>query len=127
MPIVKCPNCGRERLVVEGKKKKCRKCGTPLTANMGYSASEGPPDPLAAETTSATQVNDTVDDTVDSNVDDTVGETTEEAIAAQDEMELAALDRKQLFAKAKELGIKIPFATRNKVICELIKDKLTSA
>lgn len=31
MPIVKCPNCGSERLVVEGKKKNCRKCGTPLS------------------------------------------------------------------------------------------------
>lgn len=32
MPMVTCPNCGRERLVVEGKRKKCRKCGTPLTS-----------------------------------------------------------------------------------------------
>lgn len=32
MPQVKCPKCGRVRLVVEGKKKNCRKCGTPLTA-----------------------------------------------------------------------------------------------
>ena len=30
--MIKCPNCGRERLVVEGKRKKCRKCGTPLTS-----------------------------------------------------------------------------------------------
>ena len=34
MPQVTCPNCGAVRLVVEGKKKNCRKCGTPLTANM---------------------------------------------------------------------------------------------
>jgi len=33
MPQIKCPNCGRVRLVVEGKKKNCRKCGTPLTTN----------------------------------------------------------------------------------------------
>ena len=33
MPQIKCPNCGRTRLVVEGKKKNCRKCGTPLTTN----------------------------------------------------------------------------------------------
>lgn len=32
MPQVKCPNCGVVRLVVEGKRKKCRKCGTPLTS-----------------------------------------------------------------------------------------------
>jgi len=34
MPQVKCPKCGTVRLVVEGKTKKCRKCGTPLTANI---------------------------------------------------------------------------------------------
>jgi len=33
MPQIKCPNCGKVRLVVEGKKKNCRKCGTPLTTN----------------------------------------------------------------------------------------------
>ena len=33
MPQVKCPKCGTVRLVVEGKKKNCRKCGTPLTAD----------------------------------------------------------------------------------------------
>lgn len=38
MPIVKCI-CGRERLVIEGKKKKCRKCGRTLTA--------APPPPAA--------------------------------------------------------------------------------
>lgn len=32
MPQIKCPNCGSIRLVVEGKKKNCRKCGTPLTS-----------------------------------------------------------------------------------------------
>jgi len=29
---VKCPNCGRERIISAGKKKKCRKCGLELTA-----------------------------------------------------------------------------------------------
>lgn len=31
MARIKCPNCGTERVVVEGKKKRCRKCGTTLT------------------------------------------------------------------------------------------------
>lgn len=31
MPQIKCPKCGRVRLVVEGKRKNCRKCGTPLS------------------------------------------------------------------------------------------------
>lgn len=34
MARVTCPNCGTVRVVVEGKRKKCRKCGTPLTAEM---------------------------------------------------------------------------------------------
>ena len=34
MARVKCPQCGTERVVVEGKRKNCRKCGTRLTANM---------------------------------------------------------------------------------------------
>ena len=29
---VKCPNCGRERIIQAGKKKNCRKCGLQLTA-----------------------------------------------------------------------------------------------
>jgi septal ring factor EnvC (AmiA/AmiB activator) len=35
MAQVVCPNCGRERVVVAGKKKNCRKCGTTLTADTG--------------------------------------------------------------------------------------------
>lgn len=31
MARVKCPKCGRERVVVEGKKKNCRRCGTALS------------------------------------------------------------------------------------------------
>ena len=31
MPRIKCPNCGKERIVVEGKRKKCRRCGAELT------------------------------------------------------------------------------------------------
>jgi hypothetical protein len=34
MARVKCPQCGTERVVVEGKRKNCRKCGTKLTADM---------------------------------------------------------------------------------------------
>lgn len=34
MPQIKCPKCGRVRVVVEGKRKNCRRCGTPLSANM---------------------------------------------------------------------------------------------
>jgi len=34
MARVTCPQCGTERVVVEGKRKNCRKCGTRLTANM---------------------------------------------------------------------------------------------
>lgn len=109
MPIVKCPNCGRERLVVEGKKKKCRKCGTPLTANMGKPAT---PDEELSVPEEEVRHDDMVDDTVDETVDEPV------------DTELAALNRKQLRVKAKELGIKIPFTITNKGICKLIRDKL---
>jgi len=34
MARVRCPQCGTERVVVEGKRKNCRKCGTKLTADM---------------------------------------------------------------------------------------------
>ncbi|MEN6424022.1 MAG: hypothetical protein ABFE13_01565 [Phycisphaerales bacterium] len=34
MARVTCPNCGTVRVVVEGKRKNCRKCGTRLTAEM---------------------------------------------------------------------------------------------
>lgn len=34
MARVKCPQCGTERVVIEGKRKNCRKCGTRLTADM---------------------------------------------------------------------------------------------
>jgi ribosomal protein S27E len=34
MARVKCPQCGTERVVVDGKRKNCRKCGTKLTADM---------------------------------------------------------------------------------------------
>lgn len=46
MPQIKCPKCGRVRLVVEGKKKNCRKCGTPLTA---YQPKEQKPVEVTAE------------------------------------------------------------------------------
>ncbi|NLH43271.1 MAG: hypothetical protein GX448_15635 [Planctomycetes bacterium] len=34
MACVRCPSCGTERVVVEGKRKNCRKCGAKLTADM---------------------------------------------------------------------------------------------
>ncbi len=117
MPTVKCPNCGRERLVVEGKKKKCRKCGTPLSAITGYSATEGPSDPLAAEPVLATQVDDTIDDSVDETVEETV-----------DELEMAELDtmtRRELIGYAAENGIEIDKKARKKKILVAIKDELS--
>ena len=32
MARLKCPNCGRTRVVMDGKRKRCRNCDTPLTA-----------------------------------------------------------------------------------------------
>ncbi len=32
MARVICPSCGHERVLMDGKRKRCRKCGTPLTA-----------------------------------------------------------------------------------------------
>jgi len=32
MARLKCPSCGHECVVMDGKRKRCRKCGTPLTA-----------------------------------------------------------------------------------------------
>ena len=34
MARIKCPQCGTERVVIEGKRKNCRRCGTRLTADM---------------------------------------------------------------------------------------------
>ena len=31
MPIIKCPQCGKEQLIVDGKRKNCRRCNTPLS------------------------------------------------------------------------------------------------
>lgn len=31
MPMITCPQCGTERIVVEGKRKNCRKCGQALS------------------------------------------------------------------------------------------------
>lgn len=35
MAHVTCPDCGEQRVVAEGKKKSCRRCGRGLTADMG--------------------------------------------------------------------------------------------
>lgn len=38
MAQVTCSNCGRRRVVMDGKRKRCRKCGTPLTPRTGRAA-----------------------------------------------------------------------------------------
>ena len=40
MARIKCPQCGTERVVIEGKRKNCRKCGTRLTADMAPTKSK---------------------------------------------------------------------------------------
>ena len=90
MAQVKCPQCGRVRLVVEGKRKKCRKCGTPLTADMAKKVEtktvtekpDLPVDPATAQASAETseQVDDTIDKPVDELVKEPIDETVDEPV-----------------------------------------------
>ena len=120
MPIVKCPNCGRERLVVEGKKKKCRKCGTPLS-----SLPAKPAEPVTVET---------IKEKYPSQVAEIIEETkremgiTEPDNMAKEEPEITELDtmtKRELIGFAAENGIEIDAKAKKKKILAAIKDKLS--
>ncbi len=117
MPMVKCPNCGRERLVVEGKRKKCRKCGTPLTSVMGYPATPENRAGPAAESESQAPSTGQVDEAIDETLEDAVEEPTDQ--------EFQEMTRAALLKFAKDYGIEIDPKMRKKKILAAIKDELS--
>ena len=139
MPIVKCPGCQAERVIPDGKKKNCRKCGLQLTSNGLLSQPGGGGVKLVLETRVYETM--TVAD-LEANRPDLVAEIRgEEVIVEPDsvgpvdpesgEVELpetvATLDYDsmnmvELSALAEERGILFKPNTRKKVLIRLLKE-----
>lgn len=101
MAQIKCPNCGTVRVVPEGKRKNCRKCGTALTTN--------PPKPAKVETVTAEQLKEKYPQQIKQIIAEAAKSAEDEpADEINDKIGLEAMSWNELKKLAKEKGLEVP-------------------
>ncbi|RKY23749.1 MAG: hypothetical protein DRP62_05270 [Planctomycetota bacterium] len=119
MAQIKCPNCGTVRVVPEGKRKRCRKCGTALTTN--------PPKPAKVETITAEQLKERYPKQIKQIIAEAVGaeavgEKVETKLPAETTVDLESLNYKELKSLAKEKGLDVPVVISKANLIKMIAE-----